>query len=151
MNPITIQVIGTTTQTPDEICTQFLDTQRWTDFKGYGVLPGIRRAQFMLKTPELVGSRIRVENTDGSSHFEEIIAWDSSVGFALQFDGFTPPLKFLASHFIEHWAFRPVPQGTEIHRTMAMYPKNWLGWLVLLPISRLMRKAFEQQATQTEM
>jgi hypothetical protein len=35
----------------------------------------ILRAEFAVKTPEVAGSRIRVSNTAGSSHVEEIVDW----------------------------------------------------------------------------
>lgn len=42
----------------------------------YGPLPGIREAEFEAKTAEIVGTRIRVTNRDGSTHVEEIVEWE---------------------------------------------------------------------------
>jgi hypothetical protein len=146
MNPIAIHIHGNTTQTPAEICTQLLDLERWPEFQGYSILPGIQSAHFEVKTPNMLGSRIAVQNTDGSAHIEEIITWDVDRQVALKFQNFSAPLNNLASHFIETWTFTPTDRGTDIIRAMSMYPKNILGWLMLLPISQMMKKAFEKQA-----
>ena len=148
MNPIEIKIQGHTKRSTQEICAEFLDTNRWSDFKGYSILPGIQSASFEIKTPNLAGSRIKVKNTDGSSHVEEIVEWDEASGFSLKFHEFDSSLKNLASHFIETWSFKTSASGTEITRAMTMYPKGVIGWLMLKPISGLMKKAFEYNASQ---
>jgi hypothetical protein len=148
MNPIEIKIHGHTQKSSQEICSTFLDTDRWPEFKGYSILPGIKNAGFEMRTPTLVGSRIKVQNTDGSSHIEEIIEWDETSKIALRFQEFNSPLKNLATHFIETWSFGRSNNGTEVTRSMAMYPKGLAGWLMLMPISKLMKKAFERNSTQ---
>jgi hypothetical protein len=148
MKPIAIKIVGHNKKSPQEICTEFLDTERWPEFQGYSILPGIKQAHFETKTPGMVGSRIKVQNTDGSSHVEEIIEWDVDNRMALKFQEFTPPLQHLATHFVEAWEFKKSANGTDVSRSMTMYPKGLLGWLMLLPISRLMKKAFEKNASQ---
>ena len=76
MKSIEVKIVAHIKKSSQEICREILDTERWSEFKGYSILPGIEKAQFETKTPELVGSRIKVQNTDGSSHVEEIIEWD---------------------------------------------------------------------------
>jgi hypothetical protein len=58
-------------------------------------------------------------------------------------------LQNLATHFIETWEFRKSPGKTEVSRIMTVYPKRFLGWLMLIPISNLMKKAFEKNLRQT--
>lgn len=149
MKPIAISVAGFTQKSSQEICAEFLDTKRWSEFKGYAFLPGIEAARFETKTSELIGSRIKVKNMDGSSHIEEIIEWDERNQIAVKFQDFDSPLRNLATYFIEVWAFRETAGGTEITRSMTMYPKGIAGWLMLNPISRLMKKAFEKHLRQT--
>jgi hypothetical protein len=148
MNPIKIKTFGKTKISSVEVCSIFLDTNRWTEFKGYSILPGIQSAQFEIQTPEIVGSRINVQNMDGTSHVEEIIEWDVNKKIALKFQDFNSPLKHFATHFIEEWNFSISNNSTEIIRSMKMYPKGFFGWLLLLPISRLMKKAFEKNAEE---
>ncbi|MBI5354488.1 MAG: hypothetical protein HZB50_17750 [Chloroflexi bacterium] len=148
IKPIEIVIHGHSQQSSEEMCSTFLDTERWSDFKGYSILPGIKSARFEIRTPALVGSRIKVENTDGSSHVEEIIEWDETSKIKLRFQEFDSPLKYLATHFIETWSFHRSDEGTETIRSMAMYPKGVAGWLMLMPISQLMKKAFKKNASQ---
>lgn len=148
MNPIDIELTGIVRQSSQEICEEFLNLRRWPEFKGYSFLPGIKKAEFEVKTPAVVGSIIRVQNTDGSSHVEEIVVWDVDNQISMRFQDFSPPLRGLATHFVETWTFRPVGGGTEVTRKMLMVPKGWLGWVVLRPISRLMKKAFLQHLAE---
>jgi hypothetical protein len=149
MKPVEIKIVGRVQKSSSEICTEILDTERWSEFEGYSILPGIEKAHFEVKTPELVGSRIKVQNKDGSSHVEEIIEWDVDNRIVLRFQEFNSPLKNLATHFIETWEFRKSADGTEASRIMTMYPKGLPGWLMLIPISKLMKKAFEKNLQQT--
>lgn len=150
MKPVEVKIVGHIQKSSQEICKEILDTERWSEFKGYSILPGIKSAQFEVKTPEVVGSRIKVQNNDGSSHIEEIIEWDVANRIQLKFQEFNSPLKNLTTHFIETWEFRKSPtSGTEASRTMSMYPKGIFGWLMLIPISKLMKKAFEENLRQT--
>ena len=73
MKPIETQILGHIQKPSAEICQDILDTERWSEFKGYSILPGIKSAYFEVKMPEIIGSRIKVQNNDGSSHIEEII------------------------------------------------------------------------------
>jgi hypothetical protein len=148
MRPVEIKIRGYSQKSSQEICSAFLDTERWSEFKGYFILPGIREARFEIRTPTVVGSRIKVQNTDGSSHVEEIIEWDVFNRIALRFQEFDAPLKYFASHFIEAWGFSKLDNGTEVSRIMTMYPRGVFGWLMLVPISRLMKKAFEKNLVQ---
>jgi hypothetical protein len=150
MKPIEIRIIGVTRKSPQKLCVEFLDTERWSEFQGYAILPGIEHAYFETKTSGWVGSRINVQNKDGSSHIEEIIDWDMGNRVALRLQDFNSPLQHLATHFFETWEFSQSANGTEVARTMTMYPKSTLGWLMLLPISRLMKKAFEKHLVQLD-
>lgn len=149
MKAIEVTVAGFTRKSSQEICAEFLDTSRWPEFKGYAFLPGIEQAHFETKTPDVIGSRIKVKNTDGSSHVEEIIAWDVLNRIAVKFQEFDSPLRNLATHFIEVWEFRDATGGTAITRSMLLYPKGIASRLMLIPISRLMKKAFAAQMNQT--
>ncbi len=148
MKPIEIKVEGFIRKSSHEICAEFLRTERWQEFQGFSILPGIKSASFHTQTPNLVGSRIQVENTDGSAHIEEIVEWDTDRRIAMRFQEFTPPLQYLASHFLEEWEFSNSTDGTAVSRKMSIYPKGVLGWTMLLPISGLMKKAFQMNLAQ---
>ena len=54
MKPITFACARTLGLTPEEIVQQILDVTKSLDFKGYGPLPGIRAAEFEVRTPAIV-------------------------------------------------------------------------------------------------
>lgn len=114
---------------------------RWSEFQGYAFLPGIEEAQFETRTPDMIGSRVRVRNTDGSQHVEEIIAWDPDREIAMKLQEFTPPLNRLATHFIEHWRLAPQGDATLVTRKFQMHPTNALTRFPLWVISLVFRRA----------
>ncbi len=146
--PLVFHCAETLPMLPAEIAHALLDLDRWSDWKGYGPLPGIRRAEFELRTPEILGSRIRVQNTDGSSHVEQIVVWEPQRRVALQFGEFSRPLSRLAEKFIETLDFAPHGAGTRVTRQFELYPKSWAArpamWLISLPFRRAMRAHLRQ-------
>src|SRR5437868_11098621 len=97
MGPIRFSCTDTLGLSPAEIAGRILDLANWTDFKGYAVLPGIKAAEYEVRTPGVVGSRIRVTNTDGSSHVEEVVEWQPDLSLLLQMKEFSAPLSRLAT------------------------------------------------------
>jgi hypothetical protein len=93
MKPITFTCHETLPLAPEEIAEQILDVAKWRDFRGYGPIPGIKSAEFETRTPNVVGSRIRVTNLDGSTHVEEIVEWQSDRRLQLQMGNFSKPLS----------------------------------------------------------
>ena len=53
MTPVYFSCETTLPLTPDEIAEQILDITNWPDFQGYGPLPGIKTAEFEVRTPTL--------------------------------------------------------------------------------------------------
>ena len=92
VKPIRFSCEETIAMPPEEIARQILDLARWPDFRGYGVLPGIDSAEFEAKTPDVVGSRIRVTNTDGSGHVEEVVSWEPDRRLVLRMGGLAPAI-----------------------------------------------------------
>ena len=113
MKSITFSCEETLAMPPEEVARQILDLDRWPGFEGYGPLPGIRAAEFEARTPEVVGTRIRVTNTDGSSHVEEIVTWEPDRRLRLRMGEFSPPLSRLATGFDETWEFERTGEADE--------------------------------------
>jgi hypothetical protein len=148
MKPITFSCAETLPLAPKEIAGQILDIANWTEFKGYGVLPGIEAAVFEVRTPGVVGTRIKVTNTDGSSHVEEIVEWESARRLRLDMKDFSPPLSRLAAGFEEVWEFERLGDGTRVVRSLEMHPKSFLARPVLWLISFLLKRAVARHLTQ---
>ena len=148
MKPITFTCHATLELTPEEIAEQILDVTKWLDFKGYGPLPGIKAAEFEDRTPEIVGSRIRVTNTDGSKHIEEIVEWQPGRRIQLHMKDFSAPLSHLATRIEETWDFECVGNETRVRRNFQMHAKSALTWPVLWMISSLLKRAIDRHLKQ---
>lgn len=148
MKPITFSCTETILLAPEDIAGQILDLAKWTDFKGYGVLPGIKAAAFETRTPGVVGTRIKVANTDGSSHVEEIVEWQPDRRLRLDMKDFSPPLSRLATGFVETWEFERITNGTRVVRSFEMHPKFFLARPVLWLISFLLKRAVARHLSQ---
>lgn len=141
MKPITFECHKKIPKSAVQICTEIADVARWSEFGGYGVLPGIAHAEYEIQTAAMIGSRIQVCNTDGSRHVEEIEKWVWGEEVAMKFTGFTPPLSRLATHFTEDWVLKEQGGGTAVTRSFALYATRPLARPVLWLISLLFRRA----------
>lgn len=127
-------------RTPAEIRAAIADVGRWPEFRGYGPLPGIEAAEYERRTPDVLGSVIRVRNRDGSGHSERILEW-SDARVVMELGDFTPPLSRFAERFRETWSFEPVGASTGVTRRFDLFPRGVLGRPVLFLISLLLRRA----------
>jgi hypothetical protein len=151
MKPISFSCEDTLSISAEEIVQQILDLENWTDFQGFAFLPGIRAAEFESRTPEVVGTRIRVKNTDGSTHVEEIVEWHPGRRLTLHFRNFSPPVSRLATRFEETWDFEPIRGGTKVVRSFRLFAKSFLTWPLLWLISILLKKAIARHLAQMRM
>ena len=110
--------------TSQEIAGQILDLEKWSEFEGYGPMPGIKSAEFEVRTPDVVGTRIRVTNRDGSRHVEEIVQWQPENRIQLRMCEFRLPLSALATSIIETWDFSREGNLTRVTRTFEMNPTS---------------------------
>ncbi len=148
MKPITFSCQETLSLTPKDIAHKILDVAKWPEFKGYAFLPGIKHAEFEVQTPGIVGSRIRVINTDGSSHVEEIVEWQPDQRLTMMLKDFSPPLSWLATGFEETWEFIRLHHGTEVTRSFKVNARSSLTRICLLPISWFLKKAVARHLWQ---
>lgn len=126
---------------PEQIASQILDVRQWTDFQGYGPLPGIAEATFEQRTEQVVGSRIRVKNQDGSSHVEEITSWELPHRLELRLGEFSKPLSLLATGIEEWWTFEQSSEHTKVVRGMRLHPRSLWTVPVLWLIRALLKRA----------
>ena len=146
--PIEFQRRMTIPRSAAEICAEIADVTRWSEFSGYGVLPGIEEAEYEIRTDDMVGSRIRVRNTDGSGHVEEIISWAAGEQITLKLHEFTPPLRRIAKYFTEEWRFRAEGSATEVTRHFKLYPSRSATRPILWLISLLFRRAIARHLAE---
>lgn len=148
MKPITFTCHEILSLAPEEIAEQILDLTKWPEFRGYGPIPGIRSAEFETKTPNVVGSRIRVSNRDGSSHVEEIMEWQPSRLLRLRTGNFSKPLSGLATGFVETWEFERVGNETKVTRSFELNAKSIMRKPVLWLISFFLKRAIARHLTK---
>ena len=148
MKPIRFVCQETLPLTPNDIAQQILDLARWPEFQGYGPIPGIRAAEFETQTPGIVGTRIRVTNTDGSSHVEEVVEWEPGSRLRLRMHEFTAPLSGLAKEFVETWEFQKTGNETHVTRSFELHPRSIVAWPLLWVISFLLRRAITRHLRQ---
>lgn len=148
MRPITFTCHALLPLDANAISAQIADLSRWPEFTGYGRLPGIESATYEIRTPNMVGSRILVRNTDGSGHVEEILHWEPDSHIHMKLHEFTPPLNRLASHFLETWTFTATPTGTQVSRQMELFAKNGFTRPILWLISNMLKRAIDAHLTQ---
>jgi len=126
--------------TPAEIRAAIADVERWPEFRGFGPLPGIEKAEYRERTADTVGSVIRVRNRDGSGHTERILEWtDDRV--VMELGEFTAPLDRFAERFVETWSFAPDGASTRVERGLRLVPRGVLGRPFLFLISFLLKRA----------
>ncbi len=148
MKPVEFSCTETIPAAAEAIAAQILDVNNWSQFTGYGPLPGIREAVFEVRTTEIIGSRIRVTNTDGSSHVETIEAWEPGRGLTMRFGEFSPPVSRLATSFEEIWSFEPAADGTRVTRAFRLHAKSMFTRPMLWAISFLLKRAIDHSLKQ---
>ncbi len=145
IHPITFALTQIIPKPAAAICAEVADVTRWSEFTGYSILPGIERAVYELRTEEMVGSRVRVRNMDGSQHVEEITEWVVGQRIVMKMHDFTPPLSRLATHFVEMWTFVEQGPDTLVTRSFQLFPQGVWTRPLLWGISLLFRRAIGRQ------
>ncbi len=148
MRAITFHCDATLQHTPEEIARQILEVNNWLDFHGYGPIPGIKTATIELQTPQIVGTRIRVVNQDGSSHVEEIVEWQPQHKLQLRMHEFSAPLARLASHFIETWEFQQIGDATQVVPSFELHALSRPTLPILWLISCFLKPAIARHLRQ---
>lgn len=140
MKSVAFECVRTLPLTPAAIRAAIADVGRWSDFRGWGPLPGIESAEYRERTPDVQGSVVAVRNRDGSSHTERILEW-SDARVVMEFGEFTPPLSRFAERFTETWTFEPVAGATRVTRRFDLHPRGVPGRALLVAISFLLKRA----------
>lgn len=148
MKPITFSCHAVLPISGPEIAREILNLEKWPEFRGYAFLPGIRRAEFLKQTPEIVGTRIGVTNADGSNHVEEIVEWNPESRLCLHLQEFSPPVSRIAVRFEETWIFQAGDGSTSVTRAFEMYAKSAFTRPMLAFISIFLKRAIARHLRQ---
>lgn len=127
---------STTAAPPDAAFAFILDTSKWSLFRGYGPVPGIRAATLVDDAPR-VGARFRVENTDGSVHHERITVFEPPRRYAVTME-VTPPASYMLAGIDELVELEPTPDGgTRIFRRFDVRPAGFWAWPTTWLVARI--------------
>ncbi len=149
MKPISFELKKTILKSSRDICSEIADTSNWSDFGGYGFLPGIEKAEYEKQGEPMVGSRIHVLNTDGSKHVEEVLEWNPDTKIVMKLHEFSAPLSGISTHFIEEWNFEKVgKKETLVVRKFQLFSRSFVSHLFLWMISFLFIKAIKRHFDQ---
>jgi hypothetical protein len=140
---IQFKVTGKTLLTPKEIVNGMFDVSNWTSFKGKGPVPGIKEVDIIARDKSIIDTVFKVKNSDGSHHEERIIDYDPNNYLVMKLHKFSPPLNKFASHFREIWTYNRQNDYTHFERTFELYPKNFMGSILLRFIAYFFKKAVE--------
>ena len=128
---------------PRYIFDSFLQIEKWNDFKGFGMIPGIKNANFIIKTDSIKGTIIQVENSDGSSHKEEILEFEKDTYLKIKMFDFSEPLSYFATYFIEEWALKKMEDGYKLERSMTLLSRGIFSYFILKLISNNLKNAIQ--------
>lgn len=131
-------------QDPKYIFDSFMQIEKWSDFKGFGIIPGIKNAKFIRKSNLVIGTLIQVENTDGSTHKEEFLEFDENRYLKIKMYDFSKPLSYLTEYFIEEWVLIKESDHYKIERSMNLQGKGFLSNFLLNIISKSLKNAIQK-------
>lgn len=127
---------------PAEVFTYITNLENWTTFTGYGPLPGIKSAT--APGPLALGTSVRVQDTDGTTHNEVITLFEPPHRYAVRME-LVPPASYLMAHILEEINMHPYGQGTKIVRTFTTVPRNaFTGFAVWLITFLFLRPAVQK-------
>lgn len=104
------------------------DPARWSSFVGFGPVPGIARGE-PSEFPQRVGTRIRLENRDGSRFEETVTAYEPGRRYTVRVHVDAPGSWFLRG-VDETFDFEPAASGTRLVRTLRIEPRAF--WAIPL-------------------
>jgi hypothetical protein len=141
MRPITFSCEQRLPLAAEEIARQVLDLAKWPDFHGCGPIPGIKSAVFEVQPPEVVGTRIRVTNVDGSVTWKKSSSGSRSGAWCYTSSSSLRRCHAWRPGMEETWEFRAVAGGTHVTRSFAMHPQSAMKRMPLWAISFLLKRA----------
>lgn len=103
-------------------------------FRGFGLVPGIRRVTMENGAAPAVGGVRRLEMADGSLLREQILELAPPREHAYRVSGFAPPLDWLARHGEGRWTFSPTATGTRIDWHYLFQLTTPLAWPAVKPL-----------------
>jgi hypothetical protein len=110
-------------RSPAETFAYITTLANWSSFPGHGPLPAIIRAT--ADEPLRLGTRVRVENSDGSVHHEIVITFEPDRRYSTRME-LVPPASYLMKYIHEDVVLTATAAGTQVTRRFETVPRSWL-------------------------
>jgi hypothetical protein len=126
--------------TPEQTFDRIVDLSQWTTFRGYGPLPGIVRAE-LAEGPLGPGARVRVLNTDGSTHHEVFEVFERGKRLHIRME-LQPPASRVLARIDERVELEPsASAGTSMTRSFELTPRSLWTTPLAWGVAALLRRA----------
>lgn len=99
----------------DRVFRVFADDAAFQAFPGAWPIPGIRRVEHLSGDGTKPGDRMRMHNSDGTTHEERVTAFDPGRLIALGLGPFQSPMRFLVRDGTDTAEFFDGPTGDRTH------------------------------------
>jgi hypothetical protein len=102
-------------RSPDEVFDLIVDPLRFPEWlKDVGPIPGVVRAEPMGEGPQKVGSKRRIETSDGGAVVEEVFALDRPRHHRYRWEKPKFPFSLIVKSGEGDWHFHPAGRGTRV-------------------------------------
>lgn len=105
----------------------------FASFRGWGPIPGIRAVD-VDGSLDAVGAALRVLNTDGSTHREEVREVTAPRRYAVRIHGLDSVFRHLVAYVDETWELEQRGEGTHVTRTFTFALRSVIALPVALPL-----------------
>lgn len=126
---------------PEALFDYITSIEGFQSFEGFGPIPGIGAVEVLEGELGTVGARLHVTNTDGSTHYERILAADRPRRYAIRIHDLSSPFRFLVKHVDESWDITASATGSDVVRTFEFALRTPLAWPLSVPLAHGMFRA----------
>lgn len=132
----------------DALFARFIPVKLEDILHRYGPVPAVTGTTDQTGPWDVAGSARTVHLADGSTAQERVTRCDTPSLFTYTVDGFTNPVRLLASEARGRWVFAEVPSSgaTDVAWTYAFTARSWPAGVLLTPIVKLFWRGFMRRA-----
>jgi carbon monoxide dehydrogenase subunit G len=126
---------------PQSVWRLLTDIHKMPMFSGFGPIPGIQSARWVVGESCLEGAARQVRNTDGSTHIEDVVIAAPPSRLEDRIHGFTSPFRLLVREVRDRFELVPKDGATVLERTFAIELKSPVWLPVAAMLVPLLRQA----------
>lgn len=141
---------------PEQAFALSLDTEAFPQwFRGKGLVPAVERIRRLDNGPLQVGSRRRIENSDGTSLEETVLELSPPQRHRYRVTGFAAPFRWWVSSAEADWEWTAQKAGVQVCWRYRFQVRGWLaqrivGWIVQHYFAPAMQECLAALAASAE-